>query len=333
MEFDSSKAESWEPKAALIQQYYYSNFGDRTFDRYTEDEYDFLKTKIAFVMYGMPVNCDAAGKLSSDHPDRLPKNVDDGDSSATMLRIYDCYTKEQRKRVQAIFDQIMKLQQRRKEAVDGKTEWYDSENLDECDIAFIFVVYHVEQTSESAIFPVFRVLRHKADPVDEAWFVDHKQRVYENWQGLLDNNQIPAGRICYPRHGYYSSLEMGYSKFDINATVVVDYCETPAARLPSKVLEKTDTVSTVTLVGALVVGAAGALGVTVAAPLALGAAVAGGAASLYSGARSAATLIDRKRHEQTIGIKDSEARSAIISVAGATIGIAAIAATAALQQA
>lgn len=57
-----------------------------------------------------------------------------------MIRLYDCYTKEQRKRVQGIFDQIMKLQQRRKDLAAADTRWYDTDNLDECDIAFIFVV-------------------------------------------------------------------------------------------------------------------------------------------------------------------------------------------------
>jgi hypothetical protein len=60
----------------------------------------------------------------------------------------------------------------------------------------------------------------------------------------------------------------------------------------------------------------------VAAPVAAAATAGAVWSGVYGAARSVGTLVDRGRHEQSVGLEDAEARNCWISVAGNTLGIA-----------
>ncbi|KAL4713232.1 hypothetical protein ACJJTC_013162 [Scirpophaga incertulas] len=98
---------------------------------------------------------------------------------------------------------------------------------------------------------------------------------------------------------------------------------TPALGLGTKILSAIDTASTVTNIGALV-GLGGALLVPAVAPAAMTVAVGVGIVSgVYGIARSTANLIDRKYHEQDIGLGNTEARNTWINILVSTTGISA----------
>jgi hypothetical protein len=65
-----------------------------------------------------------------------------------------------------------------------------------------------------------------------------------------------------------------------------------------------------------------ALFTAVAAPVAAAATAGAVSTGVYNAMRSIGTLVDRGRHEQSVGLKDAEARNCWISVAGSTLGIA-----------
>jgi hypothetical protein len=60
----------------------------------------------------------------------------------------------------------------------------------------------------------------------------------------------------------------------------------------------------------------------VAAPLAAAATVGAISTGVYGAARSVGALVDRGRHEQSVGLKDAEARNCWVSVAGNALGMA-----------
>jgi predicted regulator of Ras-like GTPase activity (Roadblock/LC7/MglB family) len=74
-------------------------------------------------------------------------------------------------------------------------------------------------------------------------------------------------------------------------------------------------------IGGTVVSLA-ALVTAAAAPAAAAASVGAISTGVYGAARSVGTLVDRGRHEQSVGLKNSEARNCWISVAGSALGIA-----------
>jgi hypothetical protein len=68
--------------------------------------------------------------------------------------------------------------------------------------------------------------------MDEAWYIDHEDRVYRDWQAYLDNNRLPKMTICYPKNGYYSTKEDGYSQFhpEKPGKVLVAFGNTPETK-------------------------------------------------------------------------------------------------------
>jgi hypothetical protein len=74
-------------------------------------------------------------------------------------------------------------------------------------------------------------------------------------------------------------------------------------------------------VGGLGVGLT-ALFTTVAAPILLASAVGGAVTGVYGAGRSVAALVDRDQHQQSINVKDAEARNHWLSVTGSVLGVA-----------
>ncbi|XP_061389502.1 uncharacterized protein LOC133324675 [Musca vetustissima] len=150
-------------------------------------------------------------------------------------------------------------------------------------------------------------------------YVDETGRVYKNWQSFLDDNVLPAGTMISPRRGVYN--------FCINGNVILDaYC-TPNATPGAKVMSAAQTSTAVLGVGAACVPIAAALTLPVAAPVMAAAGIVGLGVGAFSTVTSALNLNDRRKHEQSISITDSQARASYLGIAGGLLGMAAAGAT------
>ncbi|KAH8395314.1 hypothetical protein KR222_008994, partial [Zaprionus bogoriensis] len=149
-------------------------------------------------------------------------------------------------------------------------------------------------------------------------YVDEHGRVYQNWRSFLLDNQLPAGIMVTPRNGIY--------QLDEHGTVLLESHATPAAAVKHRVLGTLDDTATVTGLVAACVPLVG-LAVGVAAPVLLVSGAMGLVSAGYKTTRSGALLLDRRRHEQSLSVRDRTARSHWIGVIAGTVGLAAAGAT------
>jgi hypothetical protein len=128
------------------------------------------------------------------------------------------YSKKQRKKAKETLDIILNL---------IKKENREATNFN---VSFIFLIYQIGLTELCGLIPIIRVLRKEGDPEDEAWYIDPEDRVYKNWRNFLQENRLPNMRICYPKNGYYSVNENGYSIYLPEKRVVLGFGLTPASK-------------------------------------------------------------------------------------------------------
>lgn len=177
-------------------------------------------------------------------------------------------------------------------------------------VSFLFVCIKIP--GGKLVTPLFRVAAERRNYVDEseetAFYVDCSRRVYKGWIDYMKNNKLPKCFMCYPHNGIYTATD---SKVD------VEFGESPAYNLSGKVLVAVDITLT------LVVTALGvtALVVPVSAPVAIAAVVGGVASGVFALGRNTNTLVDRRRHGQTLGLNSSEARASWMGVAASAVGI------------
>lgn len=179
-------------------------------------------------------------------------------------------------------------------------------------VSFLFVCIKIP--GGKLVTPLFRVVAEsiRKNDIDEseetAFYVDGSRRVYKGWMDYMKNNKLPKCFMCYPHNGIYTATD---SKVD------VEFGESPACNLSGKVLDAVDITLT------LVVTALGvtALVVPVSAPVAIAAVVGGVASGVFALGRNAKTLVDRRRHRQTLGLNSGEARASWMGVAGSAVGI------------
>lgn len=105
---------------------------------------------------------------------------------------------------------------------------------------------------------------------------------------------------------------------------------TPASSKKSKIIQKVDLASGVTGLASALPIAAGMF-VPVAAPVILAATSVGLLTAGYTTVRSGMQLDDRKKHSQSLSLKDRDARNNWLGVAGGVVGIGASGATQALK--
>lgn len=149
-------------------------------------------------------------------------------------------------------------------------------------------------------------------------YVDETGRVYQNWKSFVEDNVLPAGTMVCPRRGIYN--------FDKNRDVILDVYCTPSGSTGAKVMSAAQTGSAVLGVGATCVPIA-ALAMPVAAPIMGAAALIGLGVGAFSTVTSALNLTDRKKHEQSISVTNSQARGSYLGIAGGIFGMAAAGAT------
>lgn len=150
-------------------------------------------------------------------------------------------------------------------------------------------------------------------------YVDETGRVYPNWKSFVEENVLPAGTMILPRRGVYN--------FDKNDDVILDVYCTPNGTPGAKLMNVAQTSSAVLGVGAACVPIAAALTLPVAAPVMAAAGLVGLGVGAFSTVTSALNLHDRKKHEQSINITDSQARASYLGIAGGVLGMAAAGAT------
>lgn len=149
-------------------------------------------------------------------------------------------------------------------------------------------------------------------------YVDETGRVYQNWKSFIEENILPAGTMVAPRKGVYN--------FNRNNEVILDIYCTPNGTTGAKVMSAAQTGSAVVGIGAACVPIA-ALALPVAAPVMAAAGIIGLGVGAFTSITSALNLTDRKKHEQSISITDSQARASYLGVAGGIVGMAAAGAT------
>lgn len=156
-------------------------------------------------------------------------------------------------------------------------------------------------------------------------FIDEEGRVYGNWEQYVRNNALPKGTMIAPKQGIYTFI-FNADKDEVQLVVQ----STPSSWIKQKILNAGDSIATV---GGLVatVPVAATLALPVAAPILIAATVVGVSTAAYSTLRSATRLIDRRWHSQSTSLRDREARSSWLGVAGGVVGLGATGATTALN--
>lgn len=164
---------------------------------------------------------------------------------------------------------------------------------------------------------VFRVLKCSS-PLQTyccAIFVDHLGRVYSDWTDFLENNRCGKGLLVFPMNGVYREGSNGRTllRSRMQSRTFMEYMDMAGTGL-----------------SLLSVGAIGVACIPAVAGLAAtGAVVAaasgtGLACTAYAGGRSVQQLCDRSQHDQTLSLKDQEARGAWLNIAMTAVsGIAA----------
>lgn len=151
-------------------------------------------------------------------------------------------------------------------------------------------------------------------------FIDEHGRVYNNWNHYVQKNALPKGIMIAPSQGVYS---FGGADGDV---VQLEIQWTPSSGAKQKMLRAGDRLATV---GGLVatVPVAATLAMPVTGTVLVAATVVGVSTATYTAVRSASRLIDRRWHSQSNSLRNREARSSWLGVAGGVIGLGATGAT------
>nr|XP_014289584.1 uncharacterized protein LOC106689213 [Halyomorpha halys]XP_014289585.1 uncharacterized protein LOC106689213 [Halyomorpha halys] len=186
-----------------------------------------------------------------------------------------------------------------------------SENIK---LGFIYVIGNVK--GKNTEFPIIRILK-ESDGIKKhtSYFVDIFGRLYKNWDAFLNNNIFPRCVYCYPKNGFYSR--------DKDGNVQLDLAYSPACKKLKKFFKGVNIFCNILMTCSIGICLT-SLAVPVAAPVLIGSAVAGVSSGVWTSARGATSLIDRKKHGQSLNILKKDARnewlnlvSGILEAAGA----------------
>lgn len=215
------------------------------------------------------------------------------------------YTKKQQDHINLLCDKIKSLQP----SNDGF--YYFS-----C----VYVVIRLRNKKEEVgVDVLFRIPQFaNGEPCDNSYlFLDTKPRKYDSWDLYLKKNKLPKCDMCYPTNGVYST----------GRVVDLTFAESNACNTRTTIFNVLDISSTALLVGATGVSLA-SLAVPIAAPVIWGVTATVIATGSYDAARKVYSLHDIKKHGESIGLKNPDARSAWLNLAGSVVGMASIGTTA-----
>lgn len=169
----------------------------------------------------------------------------------------------------------------------------------------ILILYHKEVICETSVFRI----QSKTGNI----FIDAHGRVYQNWEQFMKENKLPSCEYCYPLDGIYNAEREAF----------IGFAFSPASTLFNKATDCLDTAGTVVSVAAATVFAASAFA-AVAPGILAAAATSAACTGVYSITRSATSLYDRNKHEQSVGLENPESRSAWMAIGSSAVGVATI---------
>lgn len=185
-------------------------------------------------------------------------------------------------------------------------------------IACVFIVVRMKADRKEGIVVVFKTPKYSNDKVNfnETFIIDPTCRTYKDWNDYMMNNKLPKCYMCYPELGTYKAID---------GIVDIRFSESPECK--NDILNVLDISSSVLTVSAAVVNVA-ALAFPISLPVVWGATAALVASGSYDITRGVCKLVDNNKHKQSIGLGNSEARSAWINIIASGVGIAAVGGTA-----
>nr|XP_050855187.1 uncharacterized protein LOC127066029 [Vespula vulgaris]XP_050855188.1 uncharacterized protein LOC127066029 [Vespula vulgaris] len=278
--------------AKAIQQEFYELLPD--WNKYEAEDFDILRQYIGYAL------------------DRIPENKEksaDGDEQIQYRS----------KMVSSIYDQITNY---------GK----ESDGSIFCSVLYNVTCEIPERSNQTAnreikYVPIFKIRNHSKvsshDNLEEKYniqYVDHDGRLYLNWNDYLTHNKLFPCIMVVPKNGYYEAdLELDIT--EKSSTVLLAIHFSPVCSLNAKIVNHIDVASSVLSFGAL--GITALSWFTPIAPMVM---LAGTTATSFGGVwmfgRSIHNLIDRKSHKESVSLRDRNALSSWISVAGYTMGFA-----------
>ncbi|GLV44780.1 pastrel [Carabus blaptoides fortunei] len=293
-------AEADAPNSKNIQQFYYECLGDRDWEEYKCNEHIFLKRNIGFAIYGAP-------------------NEENAFANSNISVSITGYSKKQNIHIDEILEVIL-----RNNFLEDNSKIL---------IRFIFICCELHNKKKSiAVEPVFVLKKCNTKELKGVVHenclivIDIHGRVYKSWELYLENNRLPKCTMVYPKSGKYKAEIINVENEELQ--VILESRESPACTIGNRILEGADTAGTVASVGVTATFLAAAIpGIVVAPALLAGAAIGGLAVGGYSVGRSIQTLVNRKQHEQSIGLDNSESRwcwlNTTVGVLGASTSAAA----------
>lgn len=144
-------------------------------------------------------------------------------------------------------------------------------------------------------------------------FVDEAARVYATWQEYICFNTLSKSILIAPKKGIYNA--------DADGQVILEVYDTPTCHTGAKIIRRIDLGATVGSLASSSLIIAGILSAPIASPLLVGATAIGIGCCAYGLIRSGYALFDRGYHQQTLSLKNSDARSSWIGVVGSVFGI------------
>lgn len=298
-----------------IQQQYFENLGDCNWIRYEKCNRNHLLQNLAFGLFGPPIT---EGEL-----------IEKEEMNAINLQ---GYTSRQKEKVDLVYAKICE---------QGKYSFEDEiymsnllvvcarpkpKNFLNIQPSKCWIDLHERSDSEIWLVPVFCI--RKCIPIEMnakpcKIYIDDNARVYHSWNAYLTENTLDKCVLIVPENGEYTgTLTEDGTDFTVNLTVA----PSPALGLKSRVLSTVDTATTVVSLSA--VGVVGVAALTPVAPVLLASAAAVSVtAGIYGLIRSSLHLHDRRTHEQTINVTNSEARNSWLNIAASGVGLTAGAAS------
>ncbi|XP_022190518.2 uncharacterized protein LOC111048844 [Nilaparvata lugens] len=170
-------------------------------------------------------------------------------------------------------------------------------------LGYIFVYLRYKKSDVTDIQVLFRVLKDS-----KYLIVDLNCRTYKDWGDYLENNRLPKCDMCFPVGGRYR-----FEGFQVG------FAESPACKISKSILRGLDVASSVVGISATGMTLA-ALALPITAPFVVGAAATAIATGAWDVGRGVNKLVDRKTHNQEIGLTNSESGKIWFDMATSTLG-------------
>ncbi|XP_068087029.1 uncharacterized protein [Anabrus simplex] len=283
---------TWKDIAKNLQQNLLYRFGADDWDLYKKSKRNYLEKTVAYALFGPPKSLTLVDNEGIIGYE--PKQIENVRNVCASIIREDVHSEDE----------------------DGDT-W----------MSIIFVCteipVHKKEDLLIATVPVFRVPKKIVGHPDSVRFIDSNARVYVNWNDYLLNNPLPKCNICYPKEGIY--------KADINGNVILEFGQTPSCGAVQRLLTIVDQTSNVVTIGTSIITVT-SLFHPLPEHLLTVTAWASGIIGIYGAIRSSATLIDRLRHNQSVGFDNQESRNCWLSLSGSAVGLVSTSAMNALQK-